>query len=287
MTSPQPWARRALLARLGVLGAVLSVESLLPPGLAAARPLDLLRPALSTLARDTLNGLVAFVVPGQDEYSRAQGTPSASPGGLQAKGTDFLIEALDNFVPFPDQIARPLAAAFASGAADLPLPAVLHGPSDQQVSTVDKALRSLLQNDETVPLSLVIALLLNLVGSQVNPLSLHGAFASPFSRLSFADKARTFQLIEGGDANLVATLDAGLPQPLRQSLSGLLKFVGGALLEFCAFGVFSEWAVYDKKNRQLTARPVGWQLSGYQPAGPVEGWDELRGYYQGRTEVRD
>lgn len=34
------------------------------------------------LTRDTLNGLVAFVVPGPDAYSRAQGEWTREPGGI-------------------------------------------------------------------------------------------------------------------------------------------------------------------------------------------------------------
>ena len=35
---------------------------------------------------------------------------------------------------------------------------------------------------------------------------------------------------------------------------------------------------------KLTGTPIGWQLTGYQldVGGPVDGWDELKGYYQGR-----
>ncbi|GAA2804341.1 hypothetical protein [Crossiella cryophila] len=293
-------ARRAFLARIGVLGAVTGAGVLLPPALAAAPvataaapPLpilvDLLRPILAELARDTLNGLTTFVVPGPDNYSRAQGTPVSSPGALEMGATDFMIEALDHFVPFPDQLAKPLSTAFVTALADtgIKLPDSLLGLIDLQVSTLDKALAIVLQNDESLPLSLVIALLLNLLATQVNPLALNGVFLSPFARLSFADKARAFELLEGPDADLVALLDGNLPQPLRGSVSGLLKFVGGALLEFPAFGAFSEWKVFDKKTRKLKSRPAGWQLTGYQPAGPVEGWDDFRGYYQGRTSVED
>ena len=51
--------------------------------------------------RDALNGLVAFVVPGPDEYSVAQGQSTKEPGGIAAGGTDLLIELLDRFVDTP------------------------------------------------------------------------------------------------------------------------------------------------------------------------------------------
>src|SRR5207247_2568269 len=48
---------------------------------------------------DTLSGLVAFILPGDDEYSRAQGTPTAEPGGIAAGTVPVFIADLDRFVP--------------------------------------------------------------------------------------------------------------------------------------------------------------------------------------------
>lgn len=293
-------ARRAFLARIGLLGAAAGTAGLLPAAHAASAqavsaqgllpiPVSLLRSVLRELARDTVNGLSAFVLPGNDAYSRAQGTPRGEPGALAAKATDFYLDSLDNFVPFPDQLVRPLAAAFVTAVDDsgIQLPVSLGGLLPIQLVALDDALARVLANDETLPISFLIAGLLNLSATRVNPLSLRGPFLSPFARLSYAGKARVFQLIEQADADLVAMLDNGLPQPLHNSLSGLLRFVGGALLEFGPFGAMNEYAVFDRRTRQLTARPLGWTLTGYQPNGPVEGWDDFRGYYQGRTEVRD
>lgn len=290
--------RRAFLARLGLLGAVgaggLLTRDVLAPPAAAAAPGDplsglvgLLWPVLAELARDTLNGLSVFTLPGPDPYSAAQGTPSDTPGALEARTTDFLIDALDNFVPFPDELARPVATALATGLADsgVSLPGLDLLPTE--VATLDKALSALLRNDAALPLSLPIAALLNLLATQVNPAAVNGPFLSPFARLTYAEKARAFALLEGADSDLVALLDVHLPEPLKASVSGLLKFVGGALIEFATFGSYTEYAVYDPETGQLTGRPVGWQLTGYQPDGPVEGWDEFVGYYQGRTEVHD
>jgi len=47
------------------------------------------------LVRDTINGLIAFVAPGNDGYSRAQGTPVPGPGGIGAGATEPLLELLD------------------------------------------------------------------------------------------------------------------------------------------------------------------------------------------------
>jgi hypothetical protein len=229
-----------------------------------------------------------MVCPGPDAYSRAQGTPRPEPGALEARGADFMLEALDHFVPFPDQLATPLAAALTTAVDDigLPLPPGLLGPLFPPVWSLDRVLQELLENDETLPLSLVVALLLNVVATQVNPLALNGPFLSPFARLTLDEKCRAFELLEGPDADLVALLDSGLPEPLRSSISGLLRFLAGALLEFSAFGSYNEWGVYDGARRTVTERPVGWELSGYQPDGVVDGWDDFLGYYEGRTEVQ-
>ncbi|WP_116948462.1 hypothetical protein [Jiangella endophytica] len=284
--------RRAFLARMGVLGAAAAIPALAAPS-AAAPPaalsplVGLLRPVLAELSRDTLRGLVVMVCPGPDAYSRAQGTPRDEPGALEARGDDFMIAALDGFVPFPDQLATPLAAALATAVDDigLPLPPGLLPPLFPPVWTLDRVLQQLLENDDALPLSLVVALLLNVVATQVNPLALNGPFLSPFARLSLDEKASAFELLEGPDAALVALLDAGLPEPLRSSISGLLRFLAGALLEFSAFGSYNEWGVYDGARRTVTERPVGWELSGYQPDGVVDGWADFIGYYEGRTEV--
>jgi hypothetical protein len=296
-------SRRTFLARIGVLGAgaVLLPQCMADPQSAAvASDLDLgtlvglLRPVLAQLARDTLNGFIAFSLPGQDAYSRAQGTPRGEPGGIEAGGTDFFIENLDRFLPFPDQIVRPAAAALVTALHDLPIPLPgnllggILGPSIVTLGLVDNAVRFLLQNNTTAPLSLPVALLLNYVATVVRPASLHGAFLSPFARLSFADKARAMSQIETSQSQLVALVDAQVPEPLKQSVSGLLKFLGGALHEFAAFGSIGESRRFDPRTRTLTGRPVGWQLTGFLPDNQTgDGWDDLIGYYQDRREVTD
>jgi hypothetical protein len=299
-------SRRIFLAQIGVLGA----SSLLLPNCAAPDAtgaatselglgaiVALLRPVLAQLARDTLNGFVAFSLPGQDAYSRAQGTPRAEPGGIEAGGTDFLIANLDRFLPAPDAIIRPAAGALITALRDLPLPIApgllgllggILGPPIVTIGLLDDAVRFILENDVATPLSLPVALLLNYVATVVNPLSLRGAFLSPFSRLSFAGKAHALEQLETSQSQLVARLDARVPQPLKASVSGLLKFLGGALYEFAAFGNVGESQRFDPRTRSLTARPVGWQLTGFLPDNQVgDGHDALIGYFQDRTEVTD
>jgi hypothetical protein len=291
-------ARRTFLARIGVLGTASAMGSAIPvalPRTATAasadvllQPLvDLLRPLLAELSRDTLSGLVVMTCPGPDRFSREQGTPRPEPGAIEAGAPDFIINALDNFLPFPDQIATPLATALTTALDDtgIALPSSLSSLLLGQVNTLDRALLVILGNDQTVPLSLVVALLLNLLATQVNPLADTGSLLSPFARLSLDEKCRAFELLEGPDADLVAMLDTNLPEPLTSSLSGLMQFLAGALLEFSAFGAHNEFAVFDRETKELTGRPVGWELSGYQPDGVVDGWDEFKGYYQDRTEV--
>jgi hypothetical protein len=295
------WSRRVFLARIGVLGAS---ATLLPhctwqrtseatSELSLGLLVDLLRPVLGELSRDTWNGFVAFNLPGQDVYSRAQGTPRGEPGGIEAGGTDFLIRNIDRFLPFPDELTRPAAAALVTALRDLPLPidgllAQLLGLSLVPLRLIEDAVRFILENDSTTPLSLPAALLLNFSATLADPASVNGAFVSPFARLAFAEKARAMEILETALPALVSVVDARIPQPLRSSVSGLLAFLGGALHEFAAFGSLGESARFDARTRRLTGRPVGWRLTGYLPDNQTgDGWDELIGYYQDRREVSD
>ncbi|TDC66445.1 hypothetical protein E1200_16780 [Actinomadura sp. GC306] len=278
--------RRAFLEAAGLTGAFAAVPALLAPP-AAADPADppgtdAVAEALDRLSLDTMSGLAVFVMPGPDPYSRAQGTPRAEPGGVEARLPGFLVDMLNRFVPFPDQIAVPLLRALAQGAGGLRLPRPQDEP-DAGVARLDRGLGLLLRNDATVPLAPVVALLLNLEAVRVDPGTLWGPFASPFSRLSYEGKAEVFRLLEGPDADLVALLDRHLPQPYHRSVSGLLRFLANGLLVLAALGGYSEWGVFDPETRRLTGRPAGWRASGYTPS--ADGWDEFKGYYQGRTEV--
>jgi hypothetical protein len=118
----------------------------------------------------------------------------------------------------------------------------------------------------------------------VSPAALAGPFISPFANLPWEGKGAAFAMIEEQHAALVAAIDGNLPQPLDESVSGLLRFVPGALLEFTAFGTFSEFHQLDRSvdPMRLQGRPVGWDLTRYQE-GMLEagrGWDELLGYHK-------
>jgi hypothetical protein len=159
------------------------------------------------LVRDTFNGLLAFVVPGPDDYSVAQGVSTPEPGGVDAGATDVLLATLDGTVPF--------------------LPSF----------------------------SATVAAILNGLAQAVNPAAA-GPFASPFARLSFAEKAAVFQIMDATDS---------------------LKSLAGVLPAFVAFFFYSEAGVFDPGTRSLTGQPIGWQLSSYQ--GVADGRDEFLGYF--------
>lgn len=63
--------------------------------------------------RDTYNGLAAFVVPGMDAWSSAQGATSSEPGAVSTHVADIMIGVIDRAVPSPPQ-GPPSSAMIAS-----------------------------------------------------------------------------------------------------------------------------------------------------------------------------
>ena len=92
---------------------------------------------------------------------------------------------------------------------------------------------------------MLVALLLNFVATLVDPTAVHGDFLSPFSRLSFAEKTKAFALLETEAADVAAAIDGDLTEPVQDSISGLIEFLAGALVEFAGFGCFSEFGTFD------------------------------------------
>jgi hypothetical protein len=245
-------SRRQFIARSGALTGFGVLASVLPGVLKAngwenpayAQSLD--------LVQDTFNGLVAFVLPGNDPYSVLQGETAGGPGGVAAGAANALIANLDRYLPTPHLHILGV---------DLHIPLV-----------------------DTVPLSAAVANLLDALALTVNPLALSpltstGVSVSAFSHLSSGEKAKVFQLLEG-----LHVADEKLPEPFTVA-SGNLSFIAGIVPAFVGFLAGNEQGVYNATTRSLTGRPVSWQISGYQPNGPVEGWNELKGYYRGRKKA--
>jgi hypothetical protein len=65
--------------------------------------------ATPDLLHDTLNGLLAFVVPGPDRYSLVQEASSTTPGGVDANVAEVLIQTLDRSAPFLPQFSAVVA----------------------------------------------------------------------------------------------------------------------------------------------------------------------------------
>jgi hypothetical protein len=280
--------RREILIRTGMLGAgavVLGVH----PSRAAAAPLDdaLIEQAIELLVRDTYAGLGVFAVPGPviDRYSLAQGVTSTRPGAVEAKAPELIAHTLDRYIGLPDTYLQALVAAFRDGAPD-----TAGGLVGLELlgKTLDDVLQVVLANDGAVPASLPVALLLNFAATQVRPTAVVGPIlSSPFANLRWAEKGQALQRIERADPDLVALIDENLPQPLKGSASGLLRFIGNVLLTLAGFAPYTEYHVFDPVARRATRRPIGWDLSTYMPGRttPADGWAEFIGYYQDRRET--
>jgi hypothetical protein len=299
MTERSQFGRREFFVRAGVVGAAVVLldavdltDATSPAEAGVPAPVASL---LDQLATDTINGLIAFVVPGPDPYSVAQGVSDPVPGGIDADGTAFLLNALDNFFPVPAEPLSLLVQALATGLSDkvplLPAGLTLNLGAPLELTTaLDQVLAGLVGLNGSVPLSEMVALLLNFLASTVDPASITGTFLSPFSNLTFAQKASVFELLEVDSVSVAQMIDGNLPEPLKDSLSGLLAFLAGALLEFSAFGSYSEFGAFDPTTRQLTGVPVGWRTSNYLVDTnfvPVEGWDEFQGYIGNIRQVSE
>lgn len=243
--------------------------------------------ALGLVAQDTISGVVAFVVPGPDRYSQAQGVTDDRPGGVDAQAPDGMLETLDFLLPLPAGFVEAMAAGFATARSDLAVPG--SRGSERDAAAMDRALRALAGNGEAVPLSLLVALMLNFGATSVNPGAVSGPFPSaPFANLRFAEKAEVFRRLEEDNAEFVALLDEGAPEPMKGGLSGQIRFMAGALLTLPAFLTYSEYGVFDRVRGIATSRPVGWRISRYMPGRtrPANGWDDFKGYYRGHRRAR-
>lgn len=110
MTESSGVSRRELLTRATALVAGAAVLDRLPQALRVQGWLEDAYAVGPNVVAQTMNGLVAFIVPGRDRYSRAQGTKSKTPGGIEAGTTPVLARTLDRFLPGP----LPLSATAAT-----------------------------------------------------------------------------------------------------------------------------------------------------------------------------
>jgi len=63
------------------------------------------------LLHETFNSFFAFVVPGSDAYSVAQGVSTAEPGGVDSGGVDVFLRTLDGSTPFVPAFSATVAGA--------------------------------------------------------------------------------------------------------------------------------------------------------------------------------
>ncbi|MFD6859214.1 twin-arginine translocation signal domain-containing protein [Rhodococcus sp. NPDC060086] len=212
------WSRRRFLTGVAATGAALTSVAWSFSGEAAAQPAQ-----SNPSVRDTINGILAFVVPGSDPYSQHQGVATESPGGVTPGTAQTLERTFDLAVPIP-----------------------LLGDLGIDVTG-----------------SAAIAALVDLFAVTADPASVAGPFASPFANLSYDVKAHVFEL-----------LDTEPQFPGRP-----IEYAVNAIPTLAAFVAYSEVSAFDLERRELTGRPVGWELSGYE--GVSDGWDEFQGYYGG------
>lgn len=145
------WTRRQFLAGTAGTAAALLGVTFLFSAQATARPAAGVPPV-----RDTMCGILAFVAPGNDPYSRHQGTSTDRVGGATDGAAASLEHTFDHASPVP-LLGR--AAGNLPGAA-------------------------------------AVAALVNMYAVTVDARSLTGPFAAPFANLSHASKARVFELLD-------------------------------------------------------------------------------------------
>ncbi|MBA4109373.1 MAG: hypothetical protein C0487_07260 [Leptothrix sp. (in: Bacteria)] len=273
-------SRRQFTAALGAASALTGAPVALAQTTSPSR-LERLNAMLNLFARDTLAGVSSFAVPGSDLYSLWQGQSTWQPGGVAAKNDAFLVFMFNNYLPLPPPLGTSLSTSLGA-----PLRGITVPLPDGTKLDVGSAVTELLNAKDSLPLATLVALLLNAVALTVRPSSILGPFLSPFSRLSWKDKAKVLELFENPGPEVLSAM-GNVPTGLIKTVLAYVQLIAVGLLAFAGFGSYSEWANLDPATRQLKSRPVGWTLSKYQPDGPVEGWDEFRGYYQDRRSASD
>jgi hypothetical protein len=91
-------SRRQLIERAGLVGFG-ALLAQLPAALGAKGLIAEARAATVDVIADTLSAALAFILPGNDDYSKAQGASASSPGAVGGGTLQPFIYALDHFVP--------------------------------------------------------------------------------------------------------------------------------------------------------------------------------------------
>jgi hypothetical protein len=239
------------------------------------------------LTADTMAAVAAFVVPGDDEYSQAQGVVAPGPGAVAARSGELVALVLNQVLMDPTALTR-IIQELGDLLRSVPLP---------DGTDACTALGSAIKQQGTVPLAPLVVALVNALALLVQPASATGPLGSPFARLSWSDKARVWERFERDVPALLMPAPWKLETPvldaavaLFETLGGLLAYASGAILELAGFFAYSEVLAFDRAAGRLVDRPLGWELSRYVDEMPdarvaADGWDELIGYYQGRTSV--
>jgi hypothetical protein len=157
-------SRRAFVVQVGLLASALAP---LPGVLKRAGFLDDAQAAAPDVVSETFNGLVAFVVPGPDAYSVAQGESTAEPGGIDAGATPALIAGL-NFAQWFNPTAAEGVATLLNGVALVVNPGAAGGTFSApfaNLSFAEKAaVFAVLESDpQFAPLRSLVGSLLGLV----------------------------------------------------------------------------------------------------------------------------
>lgn len=288
--------RRRLLLGLGAAVAAGAAPKVVWDAVARPAPVaaDPLGPALldqagdaqclSPFTYDTMAGIAAFVVPGDDAYSVTQGVSSPSPGAVAAGAPQLLALVLNQFLRDPTAITY-LLEQFADELSSVDLP----GGGD-----VCHAIGSAIDQEGTVALAPLITGLLSFLAVTVHPASVAGPHTAPFANLTWQHKAEVWRRFEEDLPALVKPAPSLLEVPLvgialelAETAGGVLEYAAGVLLPITGLFAYAENLAWDRETDTFTHRPVGWTISGYLPGEdrPVDGWDEMIGYYQGRTSA--
>lgn len=300
-----PISRRHFLVCSGILGILAATpnawaEDSAEPDMETVDWAQVLR----DVSLDTLNGLAAFAVPGQDSFSSRQRLKVPGAGGVDNGAGIFMSVALDIFSPFNTDLSVFLMVALANVRDEVVAGFFRRKDSwgahnyhyqKHELEQIDDAFFNWLRSSKPkpgLPLTIITATLLNIVSAKINPHSVNNTFYKGFGSLHWKDKARVFKVLETHPEALAAHIWGDTDSPVGQLVLGIMRFLPGSLLEFVCWGSFVEpLPLVDFDNLTLLARPPGWDYAGYQVDGsgprldPVDGWDDFIGYFRNRTEV--